>query len=66
MISSNHFITLYLAIELQSLSFHILTSTQRKSMLSIEAGLKYFILYGSSIIYAIIGSLNFNQIFKII
>ena len=75
LISSNHFITLYLAIELQSLSFYILTSTQRKSILSIEAGLKYFILgsiasgfilFGSSIIYAITGSLNFNNIFLIL
>lgn len=75
LISSNHFITLYLAIELQSLSFYILTSTQKKSIFSIEAGLKYFILgsiasgfilYGSSIIYAIIGSLNFNHIFLIL
>nr|YP_010616501.1 NADH dehydrogenase subunit 2 [Peronosclerospora sorghi]WAU47931.1 NADH dehydrogenase subunit 2 [Peronosclerospora sorghi] len=73
--SSNHFITLYLSIELQSLSFYVLTSTQRKSILSIEAGLKYFILgsiassfilFGSSIIYAIIGSLNFNHIFLIL
>ena len=37
LISSNHFITLYLSIELQSLSFYILTSTQKKSILSIEA-----------------------------
>nr|YP_010394040.1 NADH dehydrogenase subunit 2 [Peronospora belbahrii]DAZ88048.1 TPA_asm: NADH dehydrogenase subunit 2 [Peronospora belbahrii] len=75
LISSNHFITLYLAIELQSLSFYILTSTQKKSILSIEAGLKYFILgsiassfilFGSSIIYAITGSLNFSNIFLIL
>nr|YP_009547891.1 NADH dehydrogenase subunit 2 [Bremia lactucae]AZL92943.1 NADH dehydrogenase subunit 2 [Bremia lactucae] len=75
LISSNHLITLYLAIELQSLSFYILTSTQKKSVLSVEAGLKYFILgsiascfilYGSSIIYAITGSLNFNNIFLIL
>jgi NADH-quinone oxidoreductase subunit N len=75
LISSNHFITLYLAIELQSLSFYILTSTQKKSILSIEAGLKYFILgsiasgfilFGSSIIYSITGSLNFNNIFLIL
>nr|YP_010394981.1 NADH dehydrogenase subunit 2 [Phytophthora cambivora]DAZ89418.1 TPA_asm: NADH dehydrogenase subunit 2 [Phytophthora cambivora] len=75
LISSNHFITLYLAIELQSLSFYILTSTQKKSILSVEAGLKYFILgsiasgfilFGSSIIYVITGSLNFNNIFLIL
>jgi len=75
LVSSNHFITLYLAIELQSLSFYILTSTQKKSILSIEAGLKYFILgsiasgfilFGSSILYVIAGSLNFNNIFLLL
>ena len=75
LISSNHFITLYLSIELQSLSFYILTASQRKSILSTEAALKYFILgsiasgfilFGSSIIYGIVGSLNFNNIFLII
>lgn len=75
LISSNHFITFYLAIELQSLSFYVLASMQRKSVLSVEAGLKYFILgsiasgfilYGSSILYGILGSLNFSSIFLII
>ena len=75
LISSNHFITLYLAIELQSLSFYILTASQKKSVLSVEAALKYFILgsiasgfilFGSSILYIIFGSLNFSNIFLII
>jgi NADH-quinone oxidoreductase subunit N len=70
-ISSNHFISLYLGIELQSLSFYILTASQKKSVLSIEAALKYFILgsiasgfilFGSSILYVILGSLNFSNI----
>lgn len=75
LISSNHFITLYLAIELQSLSFYILTASQKKSILSIEGALKYFILgsiasgfilFGSSILYVITGSLNFNNIFLLL
>lgn len=75
LVSTNHLITLYLAIELQSLSFYVLTATQKKSVLSIEAGLKYFILgsiasgfilFGSSLIYAITGSLNFNNIFLLL
>jgi NADH-quinone oxidoreductase subunit N len=75
LISSNHFITLYLAIELQSLSFYILTASQRKSILSVEAALKYFILgsiasgfilFGSSILYVVLGSLNFSNIFLIL
>ena len=73
--SSYHFISLYLAIELQSLSFYILTASQRKSILSTEAALKYFILgsiasgfilFGISIIYGILGTLNFGNIFLII
>lgn len=75
LISANHFITLYLAIELQSLSFYILTASQKKSILSIESALKYFILgsiasgfilFGSSILYVITGSLNFNNIFLLL
>lgn len=75
LISSNHFITLYLAVELQSLSFYILTASQKKSILSVEASLKYFILgsiasgfilFGSSILYVILGSLNFSNIFLIL
>ena len=75
LISSNHFISLYLSIELQSLCFYILTASQKKSVLSVEAALKYFILgsiasgfilFGSSIIYGITGSLNFSNIFIII
>lgn len=75
LISANNFITLYLAIELQSLSFYILTASQKKSIISIEAALKYFILgsiasgfilFGSSIIYLIFGSLNFSNIFLVL
>ena len=73
--SSYNFITLYLAIELQSLSFYILTASQRQSIFSIEAALKYFILgsiassfilFGSSILYGITGSLSFNHLFLIL
>lgn len=73
--SSYNLITLYLAIELQSLCFYILAASNTRSSLSIEAALKYFILgaiassfilYGSSIIYLITGSLNFGNIFLFI
>nr|YP_009327226.1 NADH dehydrogenase subunit 2 [Aphanomyces astaci]AOQ30600.1 NADH dehydrogenase subunit 2 [Aphanomyces astaci] len=74
-VSSFNFITLYLAIELQSLSFYILTASKKKSPLSIEAALKYFILgsiassfilLGISIIYGVFGTLNFGNIFLIL
>lgn len=75
LVSSYNFITLYLAVELQSLSFYILTASKRKSPLAVEAALKYFILgsiassfilFGSSLIYGVFGSLNFGNIFLIL
>lgn len=75
LVSSYNFITLYLAIELQSLSFYILTASKKKSPLAVEAALKYFILgsiassfilFGSSLIYGVLGSLNFGNIFLIL
>lgn len=71
LISSYNFIILYLSIELQSLCFYILASSNNKSPFSSEAALKYFILgaiasgfilFGSSIIYLTTGSLNFGVI----
>jgi NADH-quinone oxidoreductase subunit N len=75
LVSSFNLITLYLAIELQSLSFYILTASNRKSPLAVEAALKYFILgsisssfilFGSSLIYGVFGFLNFGNIFLIL
>lgn len=72
---SYNFISLYLSIELQSLCFYVLSVSNKKSVLSSEASLKYFILgaiassfilYGSSIIYITTGSLNYGDIFNII
>ena len=69
--SSNDFITAYLAIELQSLSFYIMSAFKKNSSFSVEAGLKYFILgsfssalflFGSSIIYGVLGTLNFEDL----
>lgn len=74
LVSSYNLISLYLAIELQSLCFYILAAYQKKSVFSSEAALKYFILgaiasgfilLGSSIVYGITGSLNFGSIFLI-
>lgn len=68
--SSNDLITAYLAIELQSLSFYILAAFKKDSTYSVESGLKYFILgafssglflFGSSLIYGITGSVNFED-----
>lgn len=69
--SSNDFITAYLSIELQSLSFYILAAFKKDSAFSVDAGLKYFILgafssglflFGSSILYGVSGTTNFEDL----
>ncbi|MDH5187525.1 MAG: proton-conducting transporter membrane subunit, partial [Rhodospirillaceae bacterium] len=44
MVSANSLISLYLGLELQSLSLYILAAYQRDELRSTEAGLKYFVL----------------------
>ena len=69
--SSNDLITTYLAMELQSLSFYILTAFRKDITYSVESGLKYFILgsfssglflFGASLIYGALGTVNFTEI----
>lgn len=69
--SSFDLITIYLAIELQSLAFYVLASFKRESSFSTEAGLKYFILgsfssglllFGTSFIYGYLGTTNLGDI----
>lgn len=74
LISSADFISLYLAIELQSLSFYVLAALKRNSEFSTEAGLKYFFLgafssglliFGCSLLYGFTGVTNFSELGKI-
>ena len=68
--SSNDLITAYLAIELQSLAFYVMAAFKKNSSFSVEAGLKYFVLgsfssalllFGFSILYGLLGTLNFED-----
>lgn len=74
MCSSNDLLTAYLAIELSSLAFYLLAAFKKTSSYSIESGIKYFItgavssaffLLGSSFIYGLTGSINFNDFFDL-
>nr|YP_009658861.1 NADH dehydrogenase subunit 2 [Dumortiera hirsuta]QCP68503.1 NADH dehydrogenase subunit 2 [Dumortiera hirsuta]QIA59636.1 NADH dehydrogenase subunit 2 [Dumortiera hirsuta] len=74
MISAYDLITMYLAIELQSLCFYVIAASKRDSEFSTEAGLKYFILgafssgillFGCSMIYGFTGVTNFEELAKI-
>ncbi len=69
MISANDLISLYMGVELQSLSLYVLAAFNRDSLRSSEAGLKYFVLgalssglllYGCSLIYGFTGTTNFD------
>ncbi|MGO4127327.1 NADH-quinone oxidoreductase subunit NuoN [Inquilinus sp. YAF38] len=69
MISANNLISLYLGLELQSLSLYVVAAFNRDSERSSEAGLKYFVLgalssglllYGVSLVYGFLGTTSFD------
>ena len=71
MISAGSFLTLYLGLELMSLSLYALVAAQRDSDVAVEASMKYFVLgslasglllYGMSMIYGATGSLDINRV----
>jgi NADH-quinone oxidoreductase subunit N len=71
LISSCDFLSAYIVIEIQALSFYILAGFKRDSSFSAEAGLKYFIfgsfisgilLFGCSLLYLALGTLHFQSI----
>lgn len=72
MASSGDLITLYIGLELMTVSFYILSAYLLNDGLSAEAGLKYLILgalsstvllFGMSLIYAVSGSTVFTEIY---
>jgi NADH-quinone oxidoreductase subunit N len=73
MVSANDLISLYVSLELQSLSLYVVASIRRDNLRSTEAGLKYFVLgalssgmllYGSSLIYGFTGTTDFDSLAK--
>ena len=71
MVSATSLISLYVGLELTSLSSYVLASYRRTDERSAEAGLKYFVLgalasgillYGISLLYGFTGTMNFNGI----
>jgi NADH-quinone oxidoreductase subunit N len=70
-ISANDLISLYLALEFQSLALYVVAAFHRDNLRSTEAGLKYFVLgvlssglllYGSSLVYGYTGATAFASI----
>ena len=71
MVSATDLVTLYVGLELQSLSAYVLAAFQRTDTRSAEAGLKYFVLgalasgillYGISLVYGFTGTTLFDGI----
>jgi len=71
MVSAADLLTLYVGLELTSLSSYVLASFQRTDTRSAEAGLKYFVLgalasgillYGISLLYGFTGTTLFGEI----
>lgn len=71
MISANHFLTVYLGLELLSLSLYAMVALNRNSVQATEAAMKYFVLgalasglllYGMSLIYGATGTLEITAV----
>ncbi len=71
MVSANDLMSLYVGLELQSLSLYVLAAIKREDSKATEAGLKYFVLgalssgmllYGASLIYGFTGHTNLQEI----
>ncbi|MCA3038830.1 MAG: NADH-quinone oxidoreductase subunit NuoN [Rhodocyclaceae bacterium] len=71
MVSANHFVSLYLGLEIMSLAIYSLVALNRDSASSTEAAMKYFVLgalasglllYGISMIYGATGSLDITVV----
>ncbi len=71
MAAASNLMTLYMGLELQSLSMYVLAAFARDQLRSAEAGLKFFVLgalasglllYGISLIYGFAGSMAFDRL----
>ena len=75
MISANHLLTLYLGLELLTLSLYAMVALQRDSAVATEAAMKYFVLgalasgmllYGMSMLYGASGTLEITRLAEVI
>jgi len=75
MISGNSFLSIYLGLELMTLSLYALVALRRDNVAATEAAMKYFVLgalasgfllYGISMLYGATGSLELNEVFRAI
>ena len=72
--AANHFASFFLALELLSVSLYALIGYERRSVLGVEAALKYLVLAGASsalllfgmaLAYAALGTMQFDQMSRL-
>ncbi len=73
LVISKHFVSLFLGLEILSISLYSMVAYLRKRPRSDEAGLKYlilaafssaFLLFGMALVYTVVGSMDFTGIAK--
>jgi len=71
MVSANSLLTVYIGVELMSLSLYAMVAFDRESGIAAESAMKYFVLgaiasgmllYGMSLIYGLTGTLRFDEL----
>src|SRR5277367_692619 len=75
LISANNLLTVYLGVELLSLSLYAMVAFDRDSGIAAEAAIKYFVLgaiasgvlvYGMSMLYGLTGTLNLDVLARVV
>ncbi|MGZ5847668.1 MAG: NADH-quinone oxidoreductase subunit NuoN [Ramlibacter sp.] len=75
MISGSNFLLIYLGLELMTLCSYALVALRRDNEVATEAAMKYFVLgamasgfllYGISMLYGATGTLDINEVFRVI
>lgn len=75
LVAGSHFVVIFIGLEMLSLSIYVLAAFAKKDPLSVESGMKYFLLgsfasafflYGAAFVYGATGSLQLNGIAKVL
>lgn len=75
MVSAGDFMSLYLGLEMQSLTLYVLAAYHRDNLRATEAGVKYFVLgalasglmlYGASLVYGFAGTTSFEGLARLL
>lgn len=75
LVAFNNLVTLFLGIEILSIPLYVLAASNKKNILSNEAGFKYlimgsfasgFLLFGIALLYGLAGSFDLKEIYQVL